>query len=310
MLDSIYVEVAASLAVIFFLLAAGIAALNQWVTRLLAIRAKILWRALANALDPDQGTELDLSLPRLVRQAFGSDTPRIGDEATDLATRLANTSGVRSLGATAPGTHTRVDHIPGQVFARSLVAVAADADDPNLTGIKDALAGTVVGESIAGITDDAQYGIDRATAVIEEWFDGYMARLSELYRVSAQKILFVAGFGAAVVFNVNAVGLIDELADNHNARDALTGAIDICGPDDSAQACSDEVGARLAAADAAVDLPLVGTYQPPWDEWNEAADIPGRYQVVLGWLTTGFAVSFGAPFWFDTARRLSSLRRG
>jgi hypothetical protein len=29
---------------------------------------------------------------------------------------------------------------------------------------------------------------------------------------------------------------------------------------------------------------------------------------LLGWLVTAFAVSFGAPFWFDALSKLGSLR--
>ncbi len=311
MLDSFYVEVAAALAVVFFVLASMVAALNQWLTRLLSIRAKILWRALANALDENQGTELDLTLPMLLRQAVSSTAPKVGAGAgATLSAEVANAATVRTLSGPPRGDgKTRVDYIPSKIFASTLVALSAGGADPTLAALKTKTAGTVVGDVVSVIADNAQDGLDQASAAIEEWFNGYMDRLSELYRVSARKILFIAGFGIAIVLNISALGLIDDFSQNSNARAALTGAIDLCAETDTPETCSGSIIQQLEQSDEAVSLPIVGTYHAPWSELGDADGIGGWVQVLLGWLATGVAVSFGAPFWFDVARRLSSLSK-
>lgn len=42
--------------------------------------------------------------------------------------------------------------------------------------------------------------------------------------------------------------------------------------------------------------------RPSWD------NLRSLLQAVLGWLITAFALSFGAPFWFDTLNRFMIVR--
>jgi hypothetical protein len=45
-----------------------------------------------------------------------------------------------------------------------------------------------------------------------------------------------------------------------------------------------------------------------WVEGNAPDDGGEWTQAVLGWILTGFAVTLGAPFWFDFLGKVSNLR--
>jgi hypothetical protein len=73
-----------------------------------------------------------------------------------------------------------------------------------------------------------------------------------------------------------------------------------------ASAKASELPMRLVRADARAEWP--GAIWPfggndEWGRWVKAFD-----DHTLGWLLTVFAVSLGAPFWFDTLNRIISIR--
>jgi len=55
MFDTVLIDVAIGIAVVFFVAASIVSALNEWLTRMLDVRAKIFWKALANSIDPHRG---------------------------------------------------------------------------------------------------------------------------------------------------------------------------------------------------------------------------------------------------------------
>lgn len=65
--------------------------------------------------------------------------------------------------------------------------------------------------------------------------------------------------------------------------------------------CAIEKLTTLQAAGLPVGWPLSWPFAdlPPWASWVLKA---------LGWGITAFAVSFGAPFWFEALSKLGSLR--
>ncbi len=480
MLDSVLLDVAIGTALVFFLVASLVASLNEWVTRLLDIRAKVLWKGLVNALDPERSAPFSIGFFDSLRWFYGSRDlrPLIADphirpwqavlslvfgsiasalrvledtwrrlpgvsvsvpsrstnpggnpgSPLSLVTELARTPLVSSLGSvTTVGTpgRTRVDHIPGSTLANALVdaatrvgrteivahvvearqalstahragvsavdvvdgwsltvdharlagdlaAAGLDADlaqpiaasamvwraaavdeagqkeradsrlliaarqtlptldhgieqlsatlgNDGVTRLRNLTAGSPVGDVVERVArattaepqSDAFQDVARVTEAIGEWYDDYMVRLSELYRLAARKVLFVAGFGLAVGLNIGALDLIDDLKNHSEARTALAlTAASTCGEGGDIEVCRTAVADELEAADERLTLPLFGDYTPPWDSLTGSSTDIGLawWEVVLGWLLTGLAVSFGAPFWFDVVQRLTSYR--
>jgi hypothetical protein len=60
-------------------------------------------------------------------------------------------------------------------------------------------------------------------------------------------------------------------------------------------------------ADALNELQLL-QFPVGWEESNRPHGVDGWTVAVAGWLLTGFAITLGAPFWFDVLGKVSNLR--
>jgi hypothetical protein len=114
--------------------------------------------------------------------------------------------------------------------------------------------------------------------------------------------------GVALALNANTLTIGERLWKDQTVRTAVAqaGSQATSGePSGDVQEAADDIDkvAALGWTSAAQDPRFVGW---PWngDEgWGEFL-----YHDVAGWLLTILAISFGAPFWFDTLSRFSRLR--
>lgn len=441
-MDTVLLDVAIGLTVVFFVVASIVAGGNELATRLLDTRAKAMWKAIEHAIDPTAGAPLTLGFGETLGWAFGRNDRRPSGGSSTVTGLVANSPIVDVLGGrtgvVGRSGRTRVDQVAGDAFARavlyvgsvganaagiaelraavraaaaveaeavtgevisqaargwplvarvaadeavarsglddalealgtaaaplidSLVAAAGalrsaetsndatsrqqaasmlatlrpeaqrrlvDMTQLDLVRIRSAYAGTPIGTVVDQVVGHTADEVADLTAAISTWFDGYMARLSELYRLATRKILAVAGIVLAAVFNINAITLITELRENADFRRALTEVAAECAPDrsnsttavtgDELQQCADEAKAAYDGAAEAIHLPILGKPQDLRQSFGDGdlelewSDIAARHTgaSLLGWLTTGIAVSFGAPFWFDVMQGLVSLRK-
>ncbi|HYR61560.1 MAG TPA: hypothetical protein VET24_02860 [Actinomycetota bacterium] len=150
---------------------------------------------------------------------------------------------------------------------------------------------------------------DKFIAMIEEWFNGAMDRLSGWYKRRTQLLLL--GYAAVLTlgFNVDTIHLATTLYRNGPLSAAVANV---------AEKTSSDVGTAQDAIRSAtgLEVPLgwVGrTDPPPPDGSPEAArqfppqprDIPLK---ALGFLITMGALSLGATFWFDLLGKIANLR--
>lgn len=210
-------------------------------------------------------------------------------------------------------------------------------DDDELAAIwelKEQVAGSPLEKVLDKAMAHADANLGGVMDSVAAWFDQSMADSVELYRRNSRKRLFVLGLVVAIAANVSTIDLVQDLRRSSENRSAL------------AAAGSCETGIQVCYREAVdlVTLPLLGDYEPPWVAFGLGAEDPeekkssdpipknpgsggqtptgavgqiftfaferlGPMQVVLGWLLTAFAVSFGAPFWFDLARRVGANRR-
>jgi hypothetical protein len=425
MFESSLIETAIGVALVFFITASITAALNEWLTRIFNIRAKILWKALAHLLNPDTGQPFRIrTRDALTGFIFSDDRPSIdpiGAPSTDPQSaihRIANTSVIKSLGGSNTLTRTkrtRVPHISRKALEASLLEAStgrreelrksitshldeyrrihqaairpgADAIDISqrwrLVSDPDQLAGLIweyrgnpavvanlgeaannwriaaqaqhrsEGSEYSNLLEHAQLslpdpeGLDYPTDVettihtedqvralaqgsilastidayatdstspqstfesMGDLFDSSMERLTDLYRNSAQQVLFALGLVIAIAGNLNAIDLVGDLTASSDARAALVAQ--------GRTACAEDATTCFSNTSGIVSLPVVGTYDSPLEALGitERDEVPGIptdndpvWQVILGWIITAFAVSFGSPFWFDLLRRLSA----
>jgi hypothetical protein len=327
MFNSTLIEVGIGISIIFFVVASIVTAGNEWLTRMLDVRAKILWKAVANIIDHDKGKKFDIDFKESVLwfRNKADARPVVGTSAAGaaLSHRLANHHLVLSLGGTSKhsGNRTKVDDIAARTFAHAILHMASQgaSDEPwspdaalqseSIRSLLKLTDGTPLGSLIRSVVGHAEITSQDLVQHISTWFDAQMSRLSSLYKIAARKILFIGGLLLAVGMNISATNLVHDLSTNADARAALLGVSAQLCPSGSTPdtQCAKDVVKKLQADTRAVVLPVVGQYESPFTALGRSDR--SVWATILGWLITGCAVSFGAPFWFDIVQKLSGYRK-
>jgi hypothetical protein len=121
-----------------------------------------------------------------------------------------------------------------------------------------------------------------------------MERVSGWYKRRAQLLLFLLGLGVVVAVNANAIWAADHLWKDDGVR---RGLVATAGAEPS----------TTTGGQAVKQLDQLG-FPIGWDASNRPNG-GGEWAIVIsGWLLTGIAISFGAPFWFDVLNKVSNLR--
>jgi len=163
--------------------------------------------------------------------------------------------------------------------------------------------------------DAAKGDLDRAQLNIEAWFNSGMDRVSGWYKRTTQYWLFAIGLFLAVLMNVNALTIADYLFRTPKVRDAVVNKADaylkVAASNAGAAKTSEQQYNEAKTELLSLGLPI---------GWGSNWEAAGRGDVerndlwnyallpVLGWLTTAFAATMGAPFWFDLLNKIMVIR--
>jgi hypothetical protein len=130
---------------------------------------------------------------------------------------------------------------------------------------------------------------------LEAWYDTSMDSIAGWYKGHAQLMLLVVGFALAAGGNVDSWRIARDLAIDEPKRQALVDSASefVAGHNkDGFPLTSKELGDYFGAVE--------GSALPSWDTVDRFS--------VFGWLITAFAVSLGAPFWFDLLNKFMVVR--
>jgi len=155
---------------------------------------------------------------------------------------------------------------------------------------------------------------------IETWFNNSMDRVSGWYKRRVQRILVVIGFVLAGALNADSIAIFKSLVNDAPLRNALVAASQEYARSsaaDSTKSPEARVNRNIQELNA-LQLPIGWRWKPDHSAVsNYSLAIPtgtGKDLAwnivfkVLGIIITGFAVSLGAPFWFDTLNRVMVIR--
>ena len=135
--------------------------------------------------------------------------------------------------------------------------------------------------------------------LMENWYEDQMDRIAGWYKRKLTFLTFFIGLALAIMFNVDSIKLTTDLTKNEEMRTLLV----------------ETAKSHLA------ENPNGGTessFQEQKDYLNSMNEELSKYNDVLGaskkenytfwtflgWLITAFAISLGAPFWFDLLNKL------
>lgn len=223
-------------------------------------------------------------------------------------------------------------YVSAQAFARSLLDLlvpdgAGRATTATIADHIDRLPTAVPArDALLALLRDAGDDVATFRRAVEQWYDEQMGRVSGWYKRWAQRRLLIAGAVLAVVMNVDSIAIARALYQDEPVRTAVVAqavSAQGCpsGTESDPQACLSKqqdvlrklslpLGWNVAAATTECRRPGQGAACWPGQLWEAVAGagFGGILLKLLGWLLAAAAVSFGAPFWFDSLSKLGSLR--
>jgi hypothetical protein len=158
------------------------------------------------------------------------------------------------------------------------------------------------------------------------WYDSRMGALSAWYRKRSRFVAFGLGLLVVVAFNVDAIGVPQELWQNENVRNLVVAVADTSTVD--LDACRDSPD-RLSCVEGTIEelvdigLPIgwdVGTECDgscdgiletiSYALGTEGGGVRGAVVKLLGWTLAAAALAMGSSFWYDVLTRASGFKKG
>lgn len=298
MFGSSMLEVGIGVVSVYLLLSLTCSALNEWIARLVAMRAGTLEAGLRNLLnDPDgEGLTKQLYEHPLIK---GLARPGWFD-------RLV-------------GRRSKPSYIPSRTFALALLDTIMSADDepaPDHPRTFEELRNAIlrlpdieVRRALLILTDEAEGNISRARENVENWFNDTMDRVSGWYKRKVQLILLSLAVAICAFLNADTLMIANSLSRDATLRAAIVAA-------------AQEAVRQAAPADSEPSETWIDQFQAEFQrlqlpigwssEQGDPREVPHNLQEwvmkIAGLLISAIAVSLGAPFWFDVLNKLVNLR--
>jgi hypothetical protein len=230
-----------------------------------------------------------------------------------------------------PGILTRgrnlPSYIPAKNFALALMDIAArgpadsniansgaQATPISLDAIRnniELIGNPAVQRVLLTAIDSAQGDLTKAQANLEAWYDSGMDRVSGWYKRSTQTIIFFIGLVVTIALNLNTITIGDYLYRNDLARATIVARAQVVAKDTT---FLNQNYRAVKAELESIKLPIGWTngWGAPRQgyDWNWAHFEVWNHLLgpILGWLLTAFAVTLGAPFWFDILNKVMVIR--
>jgi len=201
-------------------------------------------------------------------------------------------------------------------------------------------------QGLIALVDAAGDDVAKARENIETWFNSSMDRVSSWYKRRTQVVILILGLFLAVLMNADSITIAKRLSTDRSLRESLVAvsveyakanASPAAGPTPAppasestppatpqecvdapnSQKCKDAKMLQDACKNpdspkckyltnqeqlSALGLPI------GWDPDRRAEVSNSIFQHILGWLLTAFAISLGAPFWFDLLNKFIVIR--
>ena len=272
MFGSTILDVAIAIVFIYLLMSLVISAINEFIAALLKSRAKNLSKGIEALLqDPSQA---------------------------GWVARLYQHPLIQSLSP----PNSKPSYIPSRTFALALLDLIAPATADGARTLADLKTGMAnlpqpLQRTLTNLLDEAQHDVERLKTQIEIWFNNGMDRASGWYKRKTQWIQFFLGLSLVILLNIDSVHIGRTLfAVNSPLRASLVESAKsfVAQPGGTTRPMKDVVEAISTAS-----LPIGWSELPRRDQW---------LTMILGWLITAFAVSLGAPFWFDLLNKFINVR--
>ena len=201
---------------------------------------------------------------------------------------------IRGLSQNAlSGKPRNPSYIPSNIFAQAVIAldvVQAYKENPDSQNC-------LMPNALASLLQKAKGDPQTELEYIEQWYDDTMDRVSGWYTRNVQLIIFFLGLAIVVFLNVDTIAIITNISNDSVIRAGLVSA--------AQGAAASTTHTDLPTLQKALEQiqPVIG-----WSSSSLPTDFYGWFLKIVGLLATTFAISLGAPFWFDLLNKFMSFR--
>ncbi len=281
-------DVAIALFFAYFLLAIIVSAVNEVIMSLLNMRGKMLKQTILNMIDDPKWHELSkeiINSPIInsLREKDGSFPSYISPQAFVEAFKYAGD--VRGIFSVSNEIHFK------------------EVDEKNAV-IK-----------MLKVFADSSANVFAFERKIENLFNGSMDRVRGWYKRKVQNIIFVISLVMVTTLNVDTINLVDVLWKNpvmaEVTANRISNLIEKNESSGNLSSLSDTTTSKTKRIKVAYDILNEMPFPVGWRQ-NEISSLPndfgGWITKIFGILLTSFAVTLGAPFWFDILNKIVNLR--
>lgn len=236
MFGNVALDVAISLVFIYLLYSLLASIVQELISRIFNLRARLLTKALRHILDNDMRQNKLGYLGHFTfftwcyEQVWSIIYFFLPFRNSPFLKKFYDHPGIKSLGEDKAAS--RPSYISPQMFVQSMMHLlrgpAYDSTkDDEAALIKQHLESgqTLIGpetrEHLLNLMEDAKRDAEEFRRKVEQWFDEVMARTSGWYKKQTQVVLIVIGFIIAWQFNVDTIAITRILAKDKKAREQM-----------------------------------------------------------------------------------------
>lgn len=316
MFGSAILEVIIGMALVYLLLSLVCSALSEWVARIFAFRSKNLAEGINKLLKDDKllkkfwGHHLVSALNRKKKRGPSYMEPFVF--AQSLIDSLAEIG--RKGEATKPVTEDAGNTFDLQEKARIALS--------EIEGGINELGDSPVANMLKGIVRSAQMASNsweettaKMRTAMENWFDSSMDRVAGWYKRKTQTIILILAAVVCISLNADTIMIANELSQDSALRESLA-AVAVAKVKLQLPFGDSTLTYAVGVKDEIKELGIPLGWHLTIDEYSRPENKPtgfcGWFWMIafkfLGLCLTIFAVSLGAPFWFDILKRVVNLR--
>ena len=312
-------DVAIGIILVYFLLSLISAAVREGIEGIIKSRAVHLERGIRELLDDEQGVGFARYLyehPLIYSLYRGRYVP---EKKRRFGRTLPTYIPARNF-AVAVIDLTLRGPVPGRDDAtRDPYAAYHVGEAPTVDALREAatrIGSPLVQRSLLAAIDNSQGSVERVQANLQAWFDSAMDSVSGAYKRRTQLYLFSIALVTTVALNANTITLANHLARNASARESLVRRAQLLVDDTTYRRLARDTSAAAADARArfddlaSLDLPIGWDRAESWP--GAGASLGARFswwaRSLVGLILTAFAVTLGAPFWFDVLNKIMVIR--
>lgn len=305
LLDSTILEVAISLVFVYCLLSLICTAAGEFISRIFAMRSNNLAEGIRNLLNEPGADDIAEKIYKHPLISGLAKNGLIDNGLNWLAEKLKIN---KKLYWGLPS------YIPPRMFVIALLDVVAPGESTksiDLTTLRSLVKDSKTindktRTALLALIDSSTGELKDLHKDIENWFDGTMERISGWYKRNIQTVVLVLALAIVLVANADTLMLANHFAQDSSLRASYVASAERLS-DSSIPTSNVSFNDTVYAIEQLRMMPLDWTKEP-CNPLNLSCGGDWLLKKMFGLIITVFALSLGAPFWFDILNKLMNLR--